>query len=167
MEIKDKSGKVLRVVEGSLVGADLTEANLRGANLRGANLTWANLTAANLRGANLTETRLPTFQIVPEKGSFIAWKKLRGGEIAKLMIPERAARVSTPIGRKCRAEYAKVLSITCRLGGQLKEGTSLHGVDVVYRVGKIVRPDSFNPDIRVECTHGIHFFITRAEAEEY
>ena len=25
----------------------------------------------------------------------------------------------------------------------------------------------FDPDIRVECTSGIHFFITRREAEEY
>lgn len=37
----------------------------------------------------------------------------------------------------------------------------------VYRVGKIIRPDLFDEDIRVECTNGIHFFITRKEAEEY
>lgn len=29
------------------------------------------------------------------------------------------------------------------------------------------RPDKFDPDVRVECSHGIHFFLTREEAETY
>jgi len=36
-----------------------------------------------------------------------------------------------------------------------------------YRVGELVYPDSYDPDIRVECTHGIHFFLTREEAESW
>lgn len=31
----------------------------------------------------------------------------------------------------------------------------------------IVRADKYNDDPRVECTGGIHFFLTRQEAEEY
>ena len=38
---------------------------------------------------------------------------------------------------------------------------------VEYRVGAEVRPDSYDDDPRVECTNGIHFFLTRAETEEY
>ena len=35
----------------------------------------------------------------------------------------------------------------------------------VYRVGETVRPDSYDDNPLVECTHGIHWFATRAEAE--
>jgi len=34
-------------------------------------------------------------------------------------------------------------------------------------VSGLVKPDSFDPDPRVECSHGIHFFMTRKEAEAY
>jgi hypothetical protein len=37
----------------------------------------------------------------------------------------------------------------------------------LYKVGEIVRPDSFDPDVLVECSHGINFFISKIEAEEY
>jgi len=36
-----------------------------------------------------------------------------------------------------------------------------------YKVGETVKPDSFDDNPFVECTHGIHFFITRQEAEDY
>jgi hypothetical protein len=29
------------------------------------------------------------------------------------------------------------------------------------------KADNYDPGIRVECTAGIHFFMTRREAEEY
>ena len=41
------------------------------------------------------------------------------------------------------------------------------GVPLMYRVGKTVESDSYDDDIRVECSHGIHFFLTRKEAEEW
>jgi hypothetical protein len=31
----------------------------------------------------------------------------------------------------------------------------------------LIRPDKFDADPRVNCSHGIHFFITREEAEAY
>jgi hypothetical protein len=36
-----------------------------------------------------------------------------------------------------------------------------------YRVGDTVYPDSFDDRITEECTNGIHFFITKIEAENY
>ncbi|WP_140402316.1 DUF5758 domain-containing protein, partial [Burkholderia multivorans] len=137
-------------------------ANLRGANLGGANLGGANLYGADLYGANLGDVKNLVFQIIPEEGAFIGWKKLKGGVIAKLEIPADAKRNSTPVGRKNRAEFVRVLEL---FGAQ--EGISQHDCKTVYRVGEIVRPDSYNDDIRQECTNGIHFFITRAEAEAY
>ncbi|MBU9566267.1 pentapeptide repeat-containing protein [Burkholderia multivorans] len=145
-----------------LYGANLRGANLRGANLGGANLGGANLGDANLYGANLGDVKNLVFQIIPEEGAFIGWKKLKGGVIAKLEIPADAKRNSTPVGRKNRAEFVRVLEL---FGAQ--EGISQHDGKTAYRVGEIVRPDSYNDDIRQECTNGIHFFITRAEAEAY
>ena len=129
-------------------------ANLEGANLRGANLERANLRGANLRGAIL-----PHFQICPEEGSFIAWKKTTKGVI-KICIPEDARRVSSLIGRKCRASHIIVLNGVN--GGE----SPTHG-SLIYNVGETVHSDSFDDDIRVECTNGIHFFMSRKEAEEW
>ena len=52
-------------------------------------------------------------------------------------------------------------------GTDASEVAGMYDPETIYRVGEIVRPDSYDPDIRVECSHGIHFFITRKEAEDY
>jgi hypothetical protein len=193
IEIKNKSGIVIYTYEGAnlrganleganLEGANLEGANLEGANLRcanlegadlegaylwgaylwgaylrGANLEGANLEGANLEGANLEGAELPHFQICPSEGAFVAFKKTRDG-VVKLQIPAEAKRTSSLVGRKCRAEFVLVLE---------GSGTSMHDCRVRYAVGETVRADSYDDDIRVECTHGIHFFMARREAEEY
>jgi hypothetical protein len=146
----------------NLGGANLRDANLRDANLRDANLGGANLRDAYLGGAYLGDVKNLRFSLIPEEGAFVGWKKLSGGVIAKLEIPAEAKRTSTPVGRKNRAEFVKVIEL---FGAS--EGVSQHDGKTVYRAGEIVRPDSYNDDIRLECTNGIHFFITRQEAEEY
>jgi hypothetical protein len=99
---------------------------------------------------------------VPERGSFVAWKAVLtadgGKAVIRVRIPKDAKRTSTLVGRKCRASHVKVLS------GHGFSPTSGH---LEYRKGHIVHADKFDDDIRVECTHGIHFFLTRKEAEEY
>ena len=145
----------------NLSRADLSGANLYGANLSGANLSRADLSCANLSCANLSGANLPPYAVCPEVGEFIAFKKLKDGIIARLLIPEDAVRTSSLAGRKCRASKVKVLSLSCgEVGFGLHDGTE-------YRVGAIVEPDSYDPDPRVECTHGIHFFITEREARDY
>ena len=152
-----------------LTGANLTGANLRGANLTGAYLTGADLTGAyltgaDLTGANLTGARLPDYSVCPDAGSFTAWKKLSSGIIAEIIIPEEAGRTSSLIGRKCRAEFVVVKALH---GTDADSAHSMRGDSFTYKVGEKVVPDSYNDDIRLECTNGIHFFITRKEAEEY
>ena len=152
----------------NLRGADLQGADLRGANLRGADLPGANLQGAILQGANLRGTTLqgadlrgadlPYFQVCPEEGDFIGWKKVRDNTILKLLIPAAAKRTSSLVGRKCRAEFVVVLE---------GEGVSTHDGMTRYYPGDTVYPDKYDGDIRVECTNGIHFFITKREAEEY
>ncbi len=141
--------------------ADLRGAYLRGAYLRGAYLRGAYLRGAYLRGADLQGAYLPMFQI-PQEGELIVYKKACG-KVVKLRVPSEAKRTASLIGRKCRAEYVEVLEIE----GGLSSVDSSRWADTEYKVGEIVYPDKYDPDPRVECTHGIHFFLTREEAEEW
>jgi len=145
------------LTDAVLFDADLFAANLRGADLSGADLRRADLGDADLRGADLEGAQLPPFQI-PQEGELIAWKATRDG-IAKLRVPPEAKRTATLIGRKCRAEYVEVLEM---IG---KDGTGIRDSSIEYLPGETVRPDEYNDDIRIECSHGIHFFLTREEAE--
>jgi hypothetical protein len=143
-------------------GADLRNADLKGAyllsaNLEGANLEGANLGGTKLEGANLEGAMLPPFQIVPSEGDFIAWKKTTKGTI-RIRIPTSAKRTSSLVGRKCRAEFVEVLD------GPGCGGLSLNRGGLSYDRGAIVHADAYDEDIRIECTHGIHFFMTREEA---
>ncbi len=153
-----------------LYGANLSGANLYGANLYGANLSGANLSGADLSGANLygadlsgaknADYAIAQTRILPD-GDIIGWKKCRNNVIVKLRIPESAKR-SHAFGRKCRAEYADVLEIF----GEGK-AISSHDGTTEYVVGQRVMPDSFDENWMEECSSGIHFFITRIEAENY
>ena len=149
----------------NLSGADLRGADLRGADLRGANLSGANLRDAYLRGAYLSGAKdadlaIAVTRILPE-GDLIGWKKCHHGVIVKLRIPAEAKR-SHAFGRKCRAEFADVLEV---IGAEV--GISSHDDKTEYRTGQRVTPDSFDENWMDECSHGVHFFITRLEAEAY
>ena len=148
----------------NLSGADLSRANLYGANLSGADLSRADLYGANLYGANHAEASLAQTVVCPE-GDIIGWKKCQGGRLVKLLIPSDAKR-SNASGRKCRAEYAKVLAI---LDGNesVDEARSQHNPGFIYRVGEMVHPDAFDEDRWNECAPGIHYYITQAEAEAH
>jgi len=154
----DLQGADLRGAD--LQGADLRGADLRDANLRGADLRDADLRDANLQGAKDTELVIARTRILPD-GDLIGWKKCRGGVIVKLRISAEAKR-SHAFGRKCRAEYADVLEV---IGGEV--GVSLHDRKTEYRVGQRVTPDTWDADWTQECSSGLHFYITRAEAEAH
>ena len=152
-----------------LQGAYLRGADLRGADFQGADLQGADLQGAYLRGADLRGASLPDFQIVPEEGAFIAFKATCD-RVLKLEIPADAKRTSSLIGRKCRASHVKVL-VAYKKSDEREispDVSSLSNHDgSSYRVGEITYSDTFDDDIRVECTHGIHFFMTYKEAAEY
>ena len=143
-----------------LSGANLSGADLSGANLRGANLRSADLSGANLSGANGADLAIARTRILPE-GDLIGWKKCRNDVVVKLAIPAAAKR-SHAFGRKCRAEFADVIEVF----GDGK-AISLHDGKTEYVAGQRVTPDSFDENWQEECSCGIHFFITRAEAEAY
>ena len=160
----------------NLTRANLRDAYLEGANLTGAYLTGANLTGANLRGANLTGANLTGAKGIPllvEKqlsittpDTKIVYKKCNEGVVV-LELPANAAR-SNATGRKCRAEYAIVLSLPEVKGKEIEEAHSLYDPSFVYRKGETVHPlTPWCEDRWQECASGIHFFLTREEAEAF
>lgn len=149
-------------IRANLTEANLTEANLSGANLSGAKLRGANLTGANLSGAkNIPPISAARLSILPDEGDVIGWKKCADRIIVKLRIPHEAKR-SNATGRKCRAEYADVIEV---IGADV--AVSAHDGKTEYRAGQRVTCDKWGEDRWVGCAGGIHFFITRAEAEAY
>ena len=142
-------------------GANLYGANLDGANLYGANLTRANLTRANLCGALNSELVFAQTSIVPDHGPMFVWKKCRDNVLVRLFIPSKARR-SNASGRKCRAERAKVLEV---IGAET--GISQHDSSFTYKVGQWVHAHKWDENRWEECSGGIHFFLTRIEAEKY
>ena len=164
------SGANLRGAD--LIGANLIGADLSGANLSWANLSWANLIGADLSGANLSDADLSgavfckldiaILSIVPECGEFTAFKKTSEG-VVELRIPAHAKR-SNATGRKCRASEAVVVS----LPDGCDVAHSLHDNSFVYKKNKTVKPrEPFCEDRWQECASGIHFYITRAEADAH
>ncbi len=174
----------------NLRNADLSNANLRNANLSYANLSYAKLRNADLSNADLSDADLSNADLsdvdlsdvdlsnadlsnaknadlaiaktrILGDGSLIGWKKCLLDVIVKLRIPEEAKR-SHAFGRKCRAEYVDVLDV---FGAE--QGISAYDRKTVYAVGQRVTPDKFCESWQDECSNGIHFFITRIEAENY
>ena len=151
-----------------LRGAYLRGADLSGADLSGADLREADLRGAYLSGAYLKDVKNLSLPIAcPEEGEFIGFKKARG-YIVKLKVTEDAKRCSAT-GRKCRCSKAVVLSITNKDGSDsgVTEVASGYDGNFKYRVGETIEEPAFCDDRWIECAPGIHFFITRKEAEDY
>ena len=123
-------------------------------------------------------------QLCPEEGAFIGYKSTDlyspiGGErnwmkaIAVLEIPADAERVNG-FNNKCRCSKAKVLRLEDLEGNILTNCTKLayspfmqNDKMINYIPGEMVYPDSFDDNVLVECSHGIHFFMHREEAIHY
>ncbi len=164
----DVTGVRANLRNADLSGADLRSADLRNADLRNADLSGANLIGADLRGANLIGAKIEADHIARVQlcpvGEFTAFKRTAEGVILRLLIQADAKRLGGLVGRKCRASHAVVVEA---IGSAQKTFTSMHNSSFTYVVGEAVRADEFCDDDRIECAGGIHFFITKIEAEEY
>ncbi len=147
-------------IRETLVAAVKAGAYLSGANLSGANLSGAYLSGANLIGAKNADLAIARTRIIGD-GQLVGWKQCNNGVIVKLSIPADAKR-SHAWGRKCRAEFADVLEV---FGAD--KGISQHDGKTEYIAGQRVTPDSFDTDWTSECAPGIHFYISRIEAENH
>ena len=166
----EKEGK-----RADLTDADLSGANLTRANLRFAVLTRANLTDANLSGVDLINSELEyadlTDTILDEneqcrKGivltePMIGYKNSNECKIITLEIPI-GAKVFSINNKKRRTNKAKVIDMQ----GET-ELSSIHDIDFKYHVGDEIEIEDFDDNYNVECSTGIHFFLTREEAENF
>jgi len=169
-----------------LTGAHLDQANFNKAvfvNTKlDANLYWSNFAGAefrgisvdsytNLEGVNLFNVSFvhisphsyyPTGRIISE--DIYGYKKCEDKEghsiIVKLKIP-RGAIVFSINGRKCRTNQAEVISIE---GADRAYSQFNH---ISYYVGDKFFIYNFDCQYNVECGEGIHFFMTKKEAEQY
>ena len=155
------------LIKADLSGADLSGTDLNGAYLSGANLSGAYLSGANLRNVKYNERTAFLALACPEEGDFIAWKKVNN-VIVKLKVPAEAKR-SSATTRKCRCDFAEVLALQNIDGTPYNDDKVVNNnyVETIYKVGEIVHPDSWDDNRWNECSHGIHFFMTRDEAVRY
>lgn len=68
---------------------------------------------------------------------------------------------------KCRTTVAYVESINHYTGQRLNEARSEHNPRFIYKVGDIVQPARPFDYWGEECASGIHFYLTRQEAENH
>jgi co-chaperonin GroES (HSP10) len=153
------------LIDTDLTGANLTGAKLYGAYLIGANLTGAILTNTTLAGADLTHTILDEKEQC-RKGvvlteSMIGYKKSNEGKIITLEMPI-GAKVFSINNNKRRTNKAKVIDMQ----GET-EFSSMHDNSFKYHVGDEIEIKDFDERYNVECSTGIHFFLTREEAENF
>ena len=166
IQIKNRfTGNVIFESSKETIKEAVLEAKESDANLSSANLSDANLSGANLSGANLIDAKNAELAIAKTRilagGDLIGWKKCKRETLVKLCIPADAKR-SHAFGRKCRAEFVKVLEV---IGGDI--AISIHDGQTKYKAGEIVRADKWCDNWQQECAGGIHFYITRIEAENH
>lgn len=148
---------------GAYLCCDLWCADLRGANLYAANLRGADLKDADLTGTSLFSMEEPYSEY--QKGKLltrdiIGYKKCRDNIIVTLLIP-RGSIVFSINGKKCRTNHAKVIAID----GSDRAISKWRYMS--YYVGDEITVYDFNCEYNKECAQGIHFFLTREEAENY
>lgn len=185
------------LVDADLRGASFLSCDMTGVDLRGANLQGADFRGSTLRGAKFLgckvddKTQFSAFQI-PQEGALIVWKKVCmyargwyedyiGDCLLKLKVTGK--RTASVVGRKCRAASALVLGAYDLNGKKITAKKriykSKHDLDFVYEIGKVARSKKdkrvgaeatgkkYDPNPLIECTNGIHFFLTFAEARDY
>lgn len=161
-----------------LCNADLYNANLSDAYLCNANLYGADLIGADLSNANLSNANLCRANLRDAKGRFIEYRKGKiltqniigykkctgdhGSVIVTLEIP-RGAIVFSINGYKFRTNKAKVIGLD---GGN--RAMSVYQYQYMsYYMGDEFTIYDFDCEYNVVCGPGIHFFMTREEAENY
>lgn len=151
----------------SLKGTDFQGSNLQKADISGANLFFAMLEHANLAGI-IHDEQTQFFDLYcPATGPFIGYKKCFDFRIVQLLIPADARR-SSATNTCCRCDKAKVLTIKDMYTTEdYDEAVSYVDSEFIYRVGEWVEAKNFNPNRWADSTGGIHFWLTRKEAEGY
>ena len=161
----------------SMHGANFENANMRTASFRFCDMSDCNIKGANLYGAVLENADLTNIQSdeatqwfrlrCPETGAFLGYKKCVNDRMVQLLIPADALRTSATLP-SCRCNKAKVLTIkSFDFKKNYDEAWSLVDENFEYKRGEWVEVKDFNEDRWMDSTTGIHFWMTREEAEAY
>ena len=165
--------------------ADMDTVNLERCSLRNVNFDAARLQSVRFENCSLRNAYFEDSNMMREvttnhpqlpQGELEGWKLLCGGTgehdcypvIARLRIPRDAQRVQPVVGYKCRASFVITEELFYPEG--IKGSPSVHASydrTTVYRVGEWTVSDRYDDNPFVQCSHGIHFFLTRKEAEDY
>lgn len=156
------------LVKSRIDHTNLEHACLEAVNLEGAYLGRSNLYYTQLEGANLYNVNLKNNEgklIKYRKGKIltediIGYKKCRDNIIVTVLIP-RGSIVFSIDGEKCRTNKARVIAID-----GADRAYSFYN-KMSYYVGDEFTVYNFNCQYNMECGEGIHFFMTREEAERY
>lgn len=160
----DPRGERANFRKMNLRWVDLSFQDLRQADLSQAKLHGCYLFGADLQGAQMPPLKLPS------SGQITGYKKVIGGIILELLIDD-APRTGSYVGTKCRCSRAKVIA-AYKDGVKMdtqdgQEFCSIFQYSFKYKMGEWVEEPNYDGDPRVECAPGIHFFMTKEEAEEY
>lgn len=188
----DFDGTILinsNISHSNLTKASFVGANISGSNFQGCNLEYADFSGAiwgdsdfrntDLRTAKLNfgyfstvmidkTTQLPDFQI-PQNVDLTGWKVFRNAKnpsklvIGEIRIPKSAKRTACLGSNKCRA--SAIILVNLSNGDSV--ANSWYQTNFVYNIGEVTNAGSYDPDIRKECSFGIHFFTTPEQAEHY
>ena len=141
---------------------DMIKCNIEGADLYGAVLEYAKLDGIH-SNENTKWFRLRC----PEIGAFLGYKKCINDCMVQLLIPSDAKRSSATLP-SCRCNKAKVLTIkSFDFKENYEEAWSLVDENFIYRKGEWVEVKNFNEDRWMDSTTGIHFWMSREEAQSY
>ena len=134
-------------------------------NMSGSNMSGSDMSGSDMSGIKTSGTTAFFSLCCPPEGSFIAFKKANN-KIVKLLITEDAKR-SSATSLRCRASKAKVLSIeSIDKTETFKSVKSNYNSNFIYKVGETVEVTDFDENRWTECSTGIHFFISRMNAEQ-
>ena len=176
-----------------LDSVDLSHTDLSFCSVKGTILTNIDLTEANIFRSHFDipdstftsnfTSNIKYHTVCPETGSFIGYKiarlcsakhpffDLKNSCLVKLEIPEDAKRLSSYFGyrKKCRCDKAKVLEITSVSDPTVHYDIaySEYSPNFEYKVGEMVSEDDFDDNKEIECSFGIHFFMTKEDALDY
>lgn len=146
-----------------LCGAEFCRADLSRATLNNTNIDQAYLEACILYKTHMDNATGSLIEYRRGKiltESIIGYKKCQNDVIVTLEIPKDAIVFSIS-GTKCRTNKAKVIAID----GADRAFSNF--CRMTYYVGDEFNIKDFNCEYNRECANGIHFFMTREEAEAY
>ena len=164
VNLKDCSLKRSDMTASNFMNTDFARAFMKDAILVNCNF-YSNYNLDKIVGKNnnYIEGKVLTDNI-------IGYKKCMDYTIVTLEIP-RGAIVFSIDGTKCRTNKAKVIAIDGADRAYSKHSTySEHNRTyghMSYYVGDEITVYNFDCKYNEECSRGIHFFLTREEAEDY